>query len=367
MRLFIPLLTLCISTISYGQINVNVSGNIFNTDQDSVYISQFFGTYYVNHLGTKMMDDGTFEFNGKLPNPDYYVLKIGDSHVNLILREGSDIKVYGDGAQLSKFVNIIGSEESANMNGYIQAVNEWQAKSEAAVKAIQEDPSRKDEINREMQGEYQRFQGVQKSFIANNQNSAALMAIVNSIDINNDFNSYESVVRQLNTSFGESPTVKELVAKYETLKKEKFANDPLAPGKMAPDFEEMKPDSTMMKLSDLKGKVVLLDFWASWCGPCRRENPNVVNLYNQYKDDGFTVMSVSLDKSRDAWLAAIEKDNLSWPNHVSDLKYWSSEPAKLYGVHGIPFTVLIDAEGKIIRTKLRGEDLHRELQRIYGH
>ena len=121
------------------------------------------------------------------------------------------------------------------------------------------------------------------------------------------------------------------------------------------------------KLSDLKGKVVLLDFWASWCGPCRRENPSVVKLYKKYKEDGFTVLSVSLDKTKAPWLAAIEKDELIWPYHVSDLGGWNSRVPKLYGVKGIPFTVLIDQEGNIIRTKLRGPDLETELARIFGH
>ena len=141
----------------------------------------------------------------------------------------------------------------------------------------------------------------------------------------------------------------------------------LAPGKLAPDFEQEKPDGTKMKLSDLRGQVVLLDFWASWCGPCRKENPNVVNVYHKYKNDGFTVMNVSLDKSREAWLAAIEKDGLVWPNHVSDLKFWSNEAAQLYKVSGIPFTVLIDKEGKIIGTNIRGEALGETLKSIFGH
>ena len=136
---------------------------------------------------------------------------------------------------------------------------------------------------------------------------------------------------------------------------------------MAPDFEEAMLDGKLMKLSDLKGKVVLLDFWASWCGPCRRENPNVVNLYKKYNKDGFTVLSVSLDKSKSSWEAAIEKDNLIWPYHVSDLQQWNSKVAKQYVVHGIPFTVLIDQEGKIIKTKLRGTELENELKRLFGH
>jgi thiol-disulfide isomerase/thioredoxin len=121
-----------------------------------------------------------------------------------------------------------------------------------------------------------------------------------------------------------------------------------------------------MKLSDLKGKVVLIDFWASWCGPCRKENPNVVKTYEKYKDAGFTVMSVSLDSDKAKWLEAIQKDGLVWPNHVSDLGGWQSKVARLYGVGSIPQTILLDKEGKIIASNLRGPALEAELQKIFG-
>lgn len=119
-------------------------------------------------------------------------------------------------------------------------------------------------------------------------------------------------------------------------------------GDEAPDIALANADGKVMKLSDLRGKVVLIDFWASWCGPCRRENPNVVRVYEQYKDKGFDIFSVSLDNSRDKWLDAIVKDNLTWKSHVSDLKGWQSEGAALYKVRGIPATFLVDAQGKVV-------------------
>lgn len=137
-------------------------------------------------------------------------------------------------------------------------------------------------------------------------------------------------------------------------------------GKAAPEIVMNNPDSVPLRLSDLKGKVVLIDFWASWCGPCRRENPNVVNLYKQYRDKGFEVFSVSLDRDRNAWVKAINDDGLIWKSHVSDLKHWGNEAAQLYGVTSIPRTVLLDREGKVIAENLRGEELAVKLGQILG-
>lgn len=368
MRLYTLLLLAITPFTNIAQdIDVKVTGNIFNIKGDSIFISQFFGDHYEDHLGTKVKKDGTFELEGTLPQPDYYVLRFDKSHLNLILRDNSDIKVYGDGSNIDQFANIIGSVESTRMNEFLRVENEWKYTVDTINQALKDNPEREQELQRNYQQSFYKYQGQVKSFVAQNPNSAALLPVLSSINPAQDFESYESIVKQLMGGFGASPTIKDLYENYQKLKKQQEANDPLASGKMAPDFTEATPDGDSLSLSDLRGNVVLLDFWASWCGPCRRENPTVVAMYEKYKDDGFTVMSVSLDKVKESWLAAIEKDGLVWPNHVSDLKHWSSRVAKIYGVSGIPFTVLIDKEGKIIDTKLRGPQLEAELQRIFGH
>jgi len=141
-------------------------------------------------------------------------------------------------------------------------------------------------------------------------------------------------------------------------------------GNVAPDLQFKDPDGNIRDLKSLRGDVVLIDFWASWCGPCRGENPNVVATYKKYKDlkfkngKSFKIFSVSLDNNADAWKNAIKADGLIWPDHVSDLKGWQSAAAAMYGVYSIPTNFLIDSKGVIIAKGLRGEALSNELSTL---
>ncbi len=151
----------------------------------------------------------------------------------------------------------------------------------------------------------------------------------------------------------------------EVLRRKVSAATQFSPGGTPPEFVQEDPSGQELRLSDFKGQYLLLDFWASWCGPCRRENPNVVRMYKTYKDKGFEILGISLDNNKQRWLNAIEKDQLTWPQ-VSDLKGWSNEVAQQYQVTSIPKTFLLDPDGKIIAVNLRGPALEAKLEEIFS-
>ncbi|MEI2695309.1 MAG: TlpA disulfide reductase family protein [Saprospiraceae bacterium] len=198
---------------------------------------------------------------------------------------------------------------------------------------------------------------------------------------------HKDILKNLQSKYPDSEFTKTydaFVKQSEQMMASQEATESIKIGMPAPDINLPSPKGKSYKLSDLKGKVVLLDFWASWCGPCRRANPHVVEIYNKYKSKGFTVFSVSLDgvdsrtkqqlgseaqvkefsnRAKEAWVAAIEKDNLTWDTHVSDLKKWESDPAKIYGVQSIPKTFLIGKDGKIVAVNPR-DNLEEEILKV---
>ena len=171
----------------------------------------------------------------------------------------------------------------------------------------------------------------------------------------------EKVVSGLNKRFPGNESIASVVTQYGQMIAQYKAKPHV--GGTAPDITMADTSGKSFSLSMLRGKYVLVDFWASWCGPCRGENPNVVKAYNTYKDKNFTVLGVSLDKDKASWIKAINDDHLTW-YHISDLKQWSSAAVGLYGFDGIPYNVLVDPQGKIIGDNLRGEALEMKLAEL---
>ncbi len=175
---------------------------------------------------------------------------------------------------------------------------------------------------------------------------------------------FETVMTSMSKRFSSHALVQKIVKEYfdymQNLAKKKLTD---LTGKPAPEIRLPDTEGRMVSLSAFRGKYVLVDFWASWCAPCRQENPNLVNAYNQFKDKNFTVLGVSLDRAKEPWLRAIKDDGLTW-KQISDLKYWESAVVPLYRIEGIPFNVLVDPQGIVVASNLRGTSLQSKLAEL---
>jgi len=315
--------------------------------------NQYIGLYRISLKGQKSLvmstqadSRGNFSMTSDKPIPQaIYQFTVGNKGTSFVLNgKDTDIKINGDFKKLETYdFELSGSQEtSLQIIAFYNMINDkWP----------------KDQI-------VQYMNETENSLIAIQTGIAFMMKSPE------DYAHVRKLVNKVDADLKGSPYVdefKEFVDFYDEKASQASNSDQFAikVGEPAPEIALPNPDGEIMRLSDLKGKVVLLDFWASWCAPCRRANPSVVSIYNKYKDDGFTVFSVSLDRNgqKDRWVNAIKQDNLSWANHVSDLKFWQSEPARRYGITAIPATFLLDRNG-IIRALNPRSNLEEAIQEL---
>ncbi|WP_353139159.1 TlpA disulfide reductase family protein [Pseudopedobacter sp.] len=315
---------------------------------------------------TLLNEDRKFVLKGKSPDPEFYQLYIGDRSYMLIAENGDEINFKADMADHSGSYEIEGSREAEKITEFNKITSDFTKKTgelaEKYSKLIVDKADKKDSIIADYHSKAavitKPFLEQAYNFIDKNKSSLTAFFAANVI-MGTDPVSYEDKIIAYSKEAAENFPENKMIQAFA---KQMAGMENLAVGKVAPDFTANTPDGKAMKLSDLRGKYVLLDFWASWCGPCRQENPHIVKTYEKYKGKNFTVLGFSLDNDASKWKEAIQADKLNW-SHVSELKQWDAETARLYNINAIPASFLLDPQGKIIAKNLRGDDLQKFLEK----
>ena len=353
----------CSESNSQGQKEgITISGTVLNPPAGLITIdkmmrdhTQPIDTIYVN-------DDNTFNyvFNGEA---GFYRLNFFNVQAATIILDQDNLTISFDGNNTTGNLMPEGSREMQQIDEFYTTVNEKFGPKEqdinaAFVAANQAGDNAKAEEARDQYMELiKEKQTFSADLIRTYEVNLGTFQLVSTLDKDNQLELKDSLAQALNNKYPGLFYIEDLVASMEKARA-------TAVGVVAPEIHLPNPDGEIVKLSSLKGSVVLVDFWAQWCKPCRMENPNVVKAFNRYKDKGFTVYGVSLDRTKEKWVQAIEEDGLTW-THVSDLQYFNSVAAQTYGVASIPFSILLDRDGKIIAKNLRGKALEDELEAYF--
>ena len=354
--------------------NFSISGKIEGAENQRIYVEAPSNRGMIQVADTLISSSGSFKLEGNIPDIGYYLLRVGENQSNIIPITLVPKDVLKINCTLDNFPtqpNTSGTEWTSALNDYLKLLKQFQIDKDVLEAKITEDTT--DEINNQFLIIKSKLDSTIKTKMLNDPSNAFNIVISSSLLPSSNFNNWDKdnlkimkvianafELKYPRTSVSKSfrKQVDELESAYII-----FLNSNNGT-REAPEINANNPDGKTIKLSDLRGKIVLIDFWASWCAPCRKENPTIVKLYEKYKDKDFTILSVSLDQDLINWRGAIKIDGLKWPNHVSDLKGWGSEVISSYNFNEIPHTVLVNKEGKIIGQDLRGIELEQKIAEI---
>ncbi|HTM98818.1 MAG TPA: TlpA disulfide reductase family protein [Pedobacter sp.] len=312
---------------------------------------------------TTLSAKGEFKFSRANENADFYRLNIGNNDYMFIAKNGDEIKFEADITNANHDYKLSGADEADKLTEF----NTMKFKASENLDKIKADfdqkveanPESRDAILEQIKPRYMKAMDEINAnvikFANDNTNSLVSFYAISSINPTGNEDVLVAYAEKVDESIKKNPAVKSFVDRVNKLKS-------LLVGQVAPAFTINSFDNKPINLADFKGKYVLIDFWASWCGPCRAENPNVVKAYNTYKDKNFTILGISLDKDKAAWAQAIKQDGLTW-THAGELADFEGATVKLYQVQGIPSSFLLDPTGKIIARDLRGEELDSFLKK----
>ncbi|MGB6036396.1 MAG: TlpA disulfide reductase family protein [Cryomorphaceae bacterium] len=375
MRIKLSLLVLIavglIGCESQPQVNT-ISGKITNADDESVDLIGY-NNGIPDTLGHVALDpSGSFSLEFIAGRPDFYTLALSEEQSLILILDSTNInvKIEGDVAKLRESYTVSGSAESERLRDLLVNTLTYEKKLDSLMTTLRSSATSVDGEKRAMLGnaynETRRaYRDYLIDFINSDPGKLANFTALQRLDMKQDLEHFITVRDALSTKLQGNYFLDNLSDQIASIENQVRLENLLDPGTMAPEIALPNPEGEIIKLSDLRGNYVLIDFWASWCKPCRMENPNVVRMYNKYANENFEIFGVSLDRNKEKWLEAIAKDQLEWP-HVSDLKFWESAAAELYNVRTIPFTVLVDPDGKVIATKLRGAALEQKLDEIFN-
>lgn len=341
---------------------VIVSGKIQNAPEGLLRLLHFLDDSPQVLEESELDNSGTFEFIVNLDGPGFYELNLMDEKIVKLALYDQDVQITHDFNNPGSF-KVEGSEDSEYLQQLDALMDDYQQQINRLNDSYMEAMAKRDQdLIREIQKTAMELESnhgeLVKEKLAEMKDSFASLAGLSMINVKNEFLFVDDLISGLNEKYPNTKMIQVIMAQLDDMRA-------LSIGQVAPEISLPNPEGQLVNLSDLRGKYVLIDFWAAWCKPCRHENPNVVKLYNEYKDQGFEVFGVSLDRTKEAWVKAIEEDKLTW-THVSDLKYFNSEAAAIYQINAIPATYMLDPEGRIIAKDLRGASLVNKLKEIFG-